>query len=66
VEKALRTLRLDVSIKDARSRVMKLLSVFQERLDAQDMESFLFDEPQSGVRLLTAFLKPTPFRVAIR
>jgi hypothetical protein len=41
VESALRTLRVDVSIKDARSRLMKLVSVFQDRLEAQDTESFL-------------------------
>jgi hypothetical protein len=65
VENALRTLRLDVSIKDAWSRVMKLVSAFQERLESQDMESFLFDEPKLCVRLAGA-LEPTPFRVAIR
>ncbi len=52
VESALRTLRVDESIKDARSRVMKLVSAFQERLEAEDMESFLFDEPKLNERLL--------------
>jgi hypothetical protein len=33
VENALKTLRLEVSIKDARSRVMKLVSAIQERLE---------------------------------
>jgi hypothetical protein len=66
VESALRTLRVDVSIKDARSRVIKLLSAFQERLEAQDMESFPFDEPKQCVRLLAGALEPIPFRVAIR
>jgi hypothetical protein len=30
------------------------------------MESFLFDEPKSCVRLLAGALEPTPFRVAIQ
>ncbi len=66
VESALKTLKVDVSVKDARSRVMKLVSAFQERLEAQDMEGFLFDEQKMCVRLLAGALEPVPFRVAIR
>ena len=45
---------------------MKLVSAFQERLEAQDMESFLFDKTKLCVRLLAGALEPMPFRVVIR
>jgi hypothetical protein len=45
-KKAMRTIKMDLSIKDAGFRVLKLLSTFQDKLEAQDIESMLADEPK--------------------
>jgi hypothetical protein len=51
--------------KGRRVQSLKLLSAFQDKLEAKDMESMLADEPKLCIRMLVNALELTPFRQAI-
>jgi hypothetical protein len=65
VELAMGSLKMDVSSWDPESRVLKLIAEFQKKLEGNDVETFLFEEPKLCVRLLCGALQPT-LRDAVR
>lgn len=66
VEAAMRSLKMDVSSRDPESRVWKLIAEFQEKLEGNDMETFLFEEPKLCVKMLCNALQPSTLRDAVR
>ncbi|KAG9404924.1 hypothetical protein AC1031_005128 [Aphanomyces cochlioides] len=65
LETAMRSLHMDTSIKDAESRILKLLTDFQAKLDGYDMDNFMVEEPKLCIKLLCNSLRPTTFRLAV-
>ncbi|EEY55232.1 uncharacterized protein PITG_09135 [Phytophthora infestans T30-4] len=55
---AMRALSMGTSLPDAESRVMKLVTDFNEILDSQDMDDFPLEDPKMAVEFLCAALKP--------
>ncbi len=66
VEASMKSLKMDISIKDAKSRVMKLTSEHQSKLEALDMEFFPFEEQKLSIRFLVAALLPTTLKFAVK
>ena len=58
VEGAMKSLHMDIDIKDAESRVMKLLTDFQNKLEVIDMEAMMYEEPKQCVQFLCRALAP--------
>ncbi|CAK4712986.1 unnamed protein product, partial [Aphanomyces euteiches] len=65
VETTMRSLQMDTSIKDAESRVLKLLTDFQAKLESQDMDNFILEEPKICIKLLCNALRPAVLRSAV-
>ncbi|KAK1946294.1 hypothetical protein P3T76_001847 [Phytophthora citrophthora] len=55
---AMRSLSMNTTLPDAESRVIKLVTDFNEILDAQNMDDFPLEEPKMAVEFLCAALKP--------
>ncbi len=66
VEAAIRTLKMDVSSRDPESRVLKLISEFQERVEGNDMETFLFEEPKLCIKMLCKALQTATLRDTVK
>ncbi|KAI9980895.1 hypothetical protein PInf_010240 [Phytophthora infestans] len=62
---AMRALSMDASLPDAESRVMKLVTDFNEILNSQDMDDFPLEEPKMAVKFLCASLKPQALKQTV-
>ena len=65
LESAMKNLHMDVGIKDAESRVMKLLTEFHSNLEAIDMEIAVYEEPKQCIQLLCRALRPATLKIAV-
>ncbi len=65
VEAAMRTLKMDVSSRDPESRVLKLISEFQERLGERYGDLF-FEEPKLCIKMLCKALQPATLRDTVK
>ncbi|KAF4128258.1 hypothetical protein GN958_ATG22559 [Phytophthora infestans] len=61
----MRALSMDASLPDAESRVMKLVTDFNEILNSQDMDDFPLEEPKMAVKFLCAALKPQALKQTV-
>ncbi|KAG9411957.1 hypothetical protein AC1031_017594 [Aphanomyces cochlioides] len=65
IEMAMKSLSMDLSIKDGESRVLKLLTEFQNKLDGQDMDTFMYDEPKLCIKLLCRAIRPPTLKLSV-
>ncbi|CAK4104630.1 unnamed protein product [Aphanomyces euteiches] len=65
IETAIKSLSMDIGTKDGESRVLKLLTDFQDKLGGQDMDTFMFDETKLCIKLSCRAIRPTTLKLSV-
>ncbi|KAG9409390.1 hypothetical protein AC1031_019644 [Aphanomyces cochlioides] len=65
VTKAMASLKMDTRIRDAESRVGRLLADFYEKLDQLDVAHLPSQEPKQSVKILTAAIRPAALKATV-
>ncbi|ETV96688.1 hypothetical protein H310_10006 [Aphanomyces invadans] len=65
VAKAMASLKMDTKIRDAESRVGRLLADFYEKLEQLDVAHLPEQEPKQSVKILTAAIRPHQLKATV-
>ncbi|CAK4320380.1 unnamed protein product, partial [Aphanomyces euteiches] len=65
VTKAMASLKMDTRIRDAESRVGRLLADFYEKLEQLDVAHLPSQEPKQSVKILTAAIRPAALKATV-
>ncbi|RHY29894.1 hypothetical protein DYB32_004769 [Aphanomyces invadans] len=65
VAKAMAPLKMDMRIRDAESRVGRLLADFYEKLEQLDVVHLPSQEPKQSVKILTAAIQPAALKATV-
>ncbi|CAK4550684.1 unnamed protein product [Aphanomyces euteiches] len=65
VTKAMASLKMDTRIRDAESRVGRLLADFYEKLEQLDVAHLPSQEPKQSVKILTAAIRPASLKATV-
>ncbi|KAF0683006.1 hypothetical protein As57867_024834, partial [Aphanomyces stellatus] len=65
VARAMASLKMDTRIRDAESRVGRLLSDFYDKLEQLDVGHLPQEEPKQSVKILVAAIRPAPLKATV-
>ncbi|RQM29351.1 hypothetical protein B5M09_008053 [Aphanomyces astaci] len=65
VAKAMASLKMDTKIRDAESRVGRLLADFYDKLEQLDVAHLPEQEPKQSVKILTAAIRPSQLKATV-
>ncbi|RLO06027.1 hypothetical protein DYB28_012590, partial [Aphanomyces astaci] len=65
VAKAMASLKMDTKIRDAESRVRRLLADFYDKLEQLDVTHLPEQEPKQSVKILTAAIRPSQLKATV-